>query len=61
MGFLARLQDPEVTASFGEDLLVVSSGLSRGRQGFNTQSALRTKPGKYRDGYASSEAGSTAN
>lgn len=46
MGMLARLQDPEITASFVEDQPSISAGLSRGRQGFQTQNALRTKPGK---------------
>lgn len=47
MKLLARLQDAEVAASFVEDQPVVSTRLARGRQGFNTSSALRTKPGKW--------------
>lgn len=46
MGMLARLQSPEVASVFTEDQPLVSTELSRGRQGFQTQGALRTKPGK---------------
>ena len=45
MKLLARLQDPDIAAEFAADEHVVSTGLARGRQGFNTASALRTKPG----------------
>lgn len=45
MKLLAKLQDPDVAAAYVEDQPVVSTGLARGRQGFNTSSALRTKPG----------------
>ncbi|KAK9893708.1 adenosine deaminase/editase [Cystobasidium minutum MCA 4210] len=46
MKLLAMQQDPEVAAAFAEDQPVVSTSLARGRQGFNTASALRTKPAR---------------